>query len=297
MEQGETGPEFPRLLRRAWTLTDAQSRSMDHNDALDAPTEHQTIVTHDGSYRVCSQTGQMFRVRGASEGYLEEEYERSWKRRIELGSTGSDKRAAGHRRWLGRLARYRKTGRLFEVGAGLGGFLKAAAEAGWRAEGNELSQTATEFANRTDGVRVAAGPMERVELEEGAYDVVLCNNVFEHLSEPGRVLIGLARSLRAGGVIYFQTLNAQSWSLWVDPRGWHYFSSGHLFVPTLVSFRHYFRRAGLEVVRSETHGFRCGSAAGGGRMKRRWWERLGAVGASLCGRGHRVKCVLRKPVM
>ena len=296
MNTGAIGPEFPRLLRKAWALSDPSTRRERPCDALDRPTMQQKFHTLNGDYWICSETGQMTREHQVADVFQLDLYEASWQRRIDAGQTHLDNRRHGHARWLGRLAPYRQTGRLFEVGAGLGGFLQAAVQAGWKAEGNELSSVASGHANRQAGVRVISGPMERVTLEPRVYDVVLCNNVFEHLSQPRRVLNHLAASLRPGGVIYFQTLNAQSLSLWFEPRGWLYFAKGHLYAPTLVSLRHYFQGAGLRVMRRETHGFRWVARGEGSRRPQRTaGEKLMSILAARLGRGHRVKCMLQRP--
>jgi 2-polyprenyl-3-methyl-5-hydroxy-6-metoxy-1,4-benzoquinol methylase len=220
-------------------------------------------------------------------------YDEWWRRAIaDYRPSGRETEAC--RQWIKRIASYRQTGRLFEVGAGRGLFLKTAADAGWQPEGNDISPVATEFARKQCGGRVATGEMEAIDLERGAFDVILCNNVFEHLREPGAVLAKLAAGLRPGGVIFFQTLSAQSLSLWFAPTRWIYYGEGHLFIPTLRSLATYLRRTNLRAIRRETHGFRSlGVDPSGGRNKRRI-DVVMAMVAGRAGRGHRVKMLLRK---
>ena len=286
-------PTFPRLLGPAWRATDPASRCDRRCDALDATTPHQKLATARGDYWVCSVTGQM--TRDAVMANLIERYDKIWEKEVEIHQpTEKDHREC--RRWLDRVASYRKTGRLFEVGCGTGLFLTTANRAGWRAEGIELSPFAAEHARRVSGAKVLVGAMEDARLEASAYDVVLCNNVFEHLREPLSVLRKLSAALRPGGVIFFQTLSAQSLSLYIEPRGWLYFEQGHLFIPTLVSLRHYFELSGLEPVHFETHGFHSANAvnAAAARKKRVVFDKLMATVAARFNRGHRVKYLLRR---
>ena len=133
------------------------------------------------------------------------------------------------------------------------------------------------------------------EIKRAAFDVILCNNVFEHLRQPGAVLRKLAAGLRPGGVIFCQTLSAQSLSLWFAPTRWLYYGEGHLFIPTLRSLDLYFRGANLRAIRRETHGFRSVSVdASGARVSRKRTEKMLALIAGRAGRGHRVKMLLRK---
>jgi SAM-dependent methyltransferase len=55
----------------------------------------------------------------------------------------------------------------------------------------------------------------------GAYDLAVCSNVFEHLSEPERVINGLGRILNPGGMLYL------TWTNWLSPWGGHEFSPFH----------------------------------------------------------------------
>ncbi len=57
--------------------------------------------------------------------------------------------------------------------------------------------------------------------ELGAYDLVICSNVFEHLANPQRFLATVARLLRPEGWLYL------SWTNWLSPWGGHEFSPFH----------------------------------------------------------------------
>jgi 2-polyprenyl-3-methyl-5-hydroxy-6-metoxy-1,4-benzoquinol methylase len=275
-----------------WSASEPSSRSDRRCDAEQTPTPHQRVETRDGAYWICAACGQLHRA-GTAEN-LPGLYDDWWRNEIDRYQP-SERDVASCRAWIDRIEPYRRTGRLFEVGAGLGLFLKTAGDADWQPEGNDISPVATAFAEKQCGGRVHAGEMETIDLERGVYDVVLCKDVFEHLREPGAVLRKLADALRPGGVIFFQTLSAQSLSLWFAPTGWLYYGEGHLFIPTLKSLDLYFRAAGLRAVRRETHGFRApGIDAAGVRLPKRRSEKLLATVAGRSGRGHRVKMLLRK---
>ena len=283
---------FPKLLRRAWGLTDPASRRQRTCDALDEPTPHQLLQTIRGGYWICGQTGQFTRhVTPADDQVLTHERRQ---RIVTYSKTGRQVRQ--YERRLQRLARYRRTGRLFEVGTGGGLFLRAAVDAGWSAAGIDAGKDVAAHAAEVSGADVAHSTAEQLELETGAYDVIVCNNVFEHLAQPRQVLEKLSNALHDGGVIYLQTLCAQSLSLWFQPTGWLYYGAGHLIVPTLVSMRHYFAHAGLTPIHFESHGFRSTPAAEArsARRTRRRTDKAIAMVAGRVRRGHRVTYLLRK---
>ncbi|HEX7859479.1 MAG TPA: class I SAM-dependent methyltransferase [Verrucomicrobiae bacterium] len=61
----------------------------------------------------------------------------------------------------------------------------------------------------------------------GEFDLVICSNVYEHLSKPDQFLAGLHRCVKPGGFFYL------SWTNWLSPWGGHEFSPFHYFGPRL----------------------------------------------------------------
>lgn len=55
----------------------------------------------------------------------------------------------------------------------------------------------------------------------GSYDVVICSNVFEHLSKPSHFIENIQSLLNLGGFFYL------SWTNWLSPWGGHEFSPWH----------------------------------------------------------------------
>jgi len=289
-------PTYPRVLRRVWRLSDPSTRSLRKNNALGRETLHQRLATIRGRYWVCSETGQLERDRPPRKpDEISDLYDEWWLHEIAKGPP-SRERVENQRAFLRGFENYRATGRLFEVGSGLGHVLKAAVEEGWKAEGNELSPVAARFASEFSGAPVAPGPIENVDLEREVFDVILLKNVFEHLEDPRAVLVRMATALRRGGVLYLQTLDAQSLSLLLNPTAWTHFIEGHLVVPTLVSLEHYFQAAGLRPASLETHGFstKTGIKREKGSWLRRRADKWMATLAARLGLGHRVRAILER---
>lgn len=284
---------FPRSLTRVWRHTDPDSETMRTSDALDEPTMHRRLATAGGDYWVCSRTGQL--EHAMVEPPPPDGYDKHWKGLAAAGEpTARQKQAA--RGLMQRFERYRTHGRMFEVATGLGPVVEAAREMGWRPEGIEFSPFAAEHVKQRTGIDIQVGPAEEMRLEENAYDLIIMDNLFEHLARPRHVLRTAAEALRPGGVIYLQTLNAQCLSLHAQPTGWIYFAPGHLFVPTRVSFRHYLEHCGLEFVTVGTRGFRPRPTRNDQEAHgaQRSYEKIVAHLARATNTGHRIECVLRR---
>lgn len=73
--------------------------------------------------------------------------------------------------------------------------------------------------------------------KDGIFDSVLCNEVLEHVPEPGTLLMEVARVLRPGGVLLLST--PQTWGLHHEPYDFYRYTKYGLAYLT--------RKAGLEV--------------------------------------------------
>ncbi len=281
-------------MARVWASADPQSETSRTSDALDEPTTHRIVHTRGGDYWVCAHTGQLERTE--VEHTLVTEYDAHWQTQIDR-QMPDDRMYRTADRMLAGLERHHKPGKLFEVACGLGSVLKAAQKRGWEADGIELSPVAARFAEQLIGQPIRVGAVEDAGLTPASYDLIIMDNIFEHLFHPRRVMLALAQALRPGGVMFVQTLNAQAYSLRAQPTQWNYYGSGHLFIPTRTSFAHYLRHCGLETVWLRTKGYRPRPDRDEREISRlsRLNEKCISNIARWTRHGHRIQCVLRKP--
>ncbi len=61
----------------------------------------------------------------------------------------------------------------------------------------------------------------------GRYDLVICSNVYEHLSQPEKFITEMDRVVEPGGRLYL------SWTNWFSPFGGHEFSPFHYLGPQI----------------------------------------------------------------
>ncbi len=119
------------------------------------------------------------------------------------------KRLPVYRRILPRLERFRRSGRLLEVGSSYGYFLELAGRAHWRAEGVELSSYPSTVA-RSKGCTVFCGKLQDMPAERGSYDVIVMWDVIEHLSDVGEIAESIFGLLRSGGALVARTPDARA---------------------------------------------------------------------------------------
>jgi 2-polyprenyl-3-methyl-5-hydroxy-6-metoxy-1,4-benzoquinol methylase len=110
--------------------------------------------------------------------------------------------------WLKALLRYRRPpAKVLEVGAGHGGYTALLGWAGYDAIALDLSPWVADFARARFGIQYLVGPAEDQTIEPASLDVVIANDVVEHLPQP-EVSVGRWRELlKPDGILVLQTPN------------------------------------------------------------------------------------------
>jgi SAM-dependent methyltransferase len=134
-------------------------------------------------------------------------------------------------------------GRLLEVGAGAGGFVRVALARGWKVEATEVSQTGLEALRQT-GASVFAGDVAEAGYAEGAFDCVVSLEVLEHLPSPQAHLDELARITRPRGLLLLTTPNFDGLTRRVLRLRWRVVDPEHLGYFTPRTLRRALRAAG-----------------------------------------------------
>lgn len=100
-------------------------------------------------------------------------------------------------------------GRVLDAGCGVGYGAELLSQAGAsEVVGVDNSEAAIELArNASDNVSYQVGDVRRLAFDDGAFDLVVCFEVIEHVDEPLLVLDELARVLRPGGMLLVSSPN------------------------------------------------------------------------------------------
>ena len=162
----------------------------------------------------CRGCGLVFAAREPSEAELAANY--GGYSRADLDSPITRQR---YRELLGEFEAYRRSGRILDMGCGIGFFLEEAERAGWEAYGSEFEARAIEIV-RAKGLRCVRAPIATDALEPGSFDVITAFEVVEHLQDPRAEAATIARLLRPGGLFYCTTPNFGALSRWLLRDRW-----------------------------------------------------------------------------
>lgn len=152
-----------------------------------------------------------------------------------------------YQEWLARAERTIGRGRVLEVGAGSGGFVRMAHARGWSVEATEVSATAID-ALRSSGARVFPGDVTAAAYPDGHFDLVVSLEVVEHVPDPMSHFRELLRITRSGGLLLLTTPNFNG----LSQRGlgvrWRAISPEHLGYFTPSTLASALRQAGYRQV-------------------------------------------------
>jgi len=157
------------------------------------------------------------------------------------------------------LSRMRSGRRLLDFGCGAGALVHEAIHIGWDAVGLDLNEGLVAAANRHWGFEALfSGTIDEFAAGgHGLFDVIVSDQVFEHLQDPlgvGRTLVSL---LRPGGVLYLDVPNARQPGEWssrgstLDPTShWNHFTLETLAdLMARLAFKVIYRSAAPSLVR------------------------------------------------
>jgi SAM-dependent methyltransferase len=151
------------------------------------------------------------------------------------------------------VQRFQARGRLLEIGAAAGHFVRMAADAGFEATGIEPAAELAERGAERLGVDLRAGLLETADLPEATFDAVCAWHVLEHLPEPKGSVERIVSLMAPGGVLCVEVPNVVSVTSRRDRERWfHLHPQHHVTQFSPRSLRALLERNGLELEAVET---------------------------------------------
>lgn len=145
-------------------------------------------------------------------------------------------------------------GRLFDIGAATGFFIKLAKNRGYEVKGVEMSGHAASEARRA-GLEVLTGDLLHNHQPSDYFDVVTMLDVLEHFTDPFAELVEVKRILKPKGLMVVNTPNGQSVLAKILKTKWHLiFPPEHLFYFSPKNLEMFLVKNGFKVLYSGTIG-------------------------------------------
>jgi SAM-dependent methyltransferase len=184
---------------------------------------------------------------------------------------------------LDEIRRWKTSGRFLEIGCAGGAFLNIVQEAGFAAEGVELSEAAARIAQEKFGLKVFVGDVLSAAFESGRFDVIYMGDVIEHLPDPLKTIGELHRILAEKGLLVL-ALPSQTNTLFsrlgfaayrrMHRRAMVSMPPYHLFEYRPCSLRYLLKSCGLNVVQLKQGLIPPSEINLRGSMVQRWGKKI-----------------------
>lgn len=130
-------------------------------------------------------------------GIIRQKYGKNYFENILLRDSANSRR---NKNRLNEILKYRRKGRLLEVGCGKGEFLRSAMKY-FDVEGVDISKYAINSIKPKFGEKVKVNNIEKESLKQNNYDAIAAFNLLEHLKEPEFTIKKIHNSLKRDGIL------------------------------------------------------------------------------------------------
>ncbi len=100
-----------------------------------------------------------------------------------------------------------KKGKVFDIGAGTGLFLTEFKKRGWEVDGLEPANVGRRIAKTKFGISLKKDDLLDIDFKDKYFDLVVLNNVIEHLHKPVESLNKVSRIVKKGGCVLISCPN------------------------------------------------------------------------------------------
>lgn len=152
------------------------------------------------------------------------------------------------KRRIEQIEKFKKKGRILDIGCGRGKMLAGLKGKGWETYGTELSEESSRFARERLGLEVYCGNFLHSKFPTDFFDCVTLWHVLEHLKDPLKNLMEVRRILRKDGLLLIAVPDYGGAQSVFSGRAWF-----HLDVPrhyshfTKNTLSNFLDKAGFEV--------------------------------------------------
>jgi 2-polyprenyl-3-methyl-5-hydroxy-6-metoxy-1,4-benzoquinol methylase len=154
---------------------------------------------------------------------------------------------------LKKISRYKRKGRILDIGCATGFLLDEAKKQGWEAYGVELSKWAANFAREKFGLNIFEGLLKDAKFPYNYFDAITMIDSIEHLSSPKEELEEVRRILKPNGVLCISTPDIDSFlSKFLEAKWWG-IKQAHLFYFSRKTLSRMLDAVGFKAVKFSSH--------------------------------------------
>lgn len=140
------------------------------------------------------------------------------------------------------IKKFKKKGKLLDIGCGIGTFLEETKRVGFDVVGIDVMDFAVNYC-RQQNLNVFKGTLENNRLPDASFDIITAFELLEHLWEPKAFLVEAKRLLRPNGILMVSVPNRKDIAARLMGRYWYgYRQYQHLFFFEKKTLKNYLER-------------------------------------------------------
>ncbi|MHB8090049.1 MAG: class I SAM-dependent methyltransferase [Syntrophales bacterium] len=183
-------------------------------------------------------------------GYFESQYDEG----LKIDSPELKRRISQEKHRIRFFRGIKKTGRILDIGCGMGYFLYACRLFGYQVEGMDISADSAAYVRKTLGIPVAVGIVDNVDYPPESFDVITMWHFLEHAREPAKYLQKAQQWLKPDGILVVDVPNYEGTDakkMWAQWKGWQLPYHFHHFTPNTQ--KRFLARYGFDTIRDKSY--------------------------------------------
>lgn len=150
--------------------------------------------------------------------------------------------------------KFKKNGKILDVGCGIGYFLEVAKKRGWTVYGTEYTEEAIKIC-KSKGIKMQEGKLNPDNYNIEEFDIITSFEVLEHINNPIEEISNFYKILRKGGLVYLTTPNFNSISRYYLKANYNVITyPEHLCYYTPKTLKNLFKEINFNVLKLKTTG-------------------------------------------
>jgi 2-polyprenyl-3-methyl-5-hydroxy-6-metoxy-1,4-benzoquinol methylase len=154
---------------------------------------------------------------------------------------------------LKKISKYRRGGKILDIGCATGFLLDEARNQGWQIYGVELSKWAVNFARQNFNLNVFEGVLKNAGFPYNYFDVIVMVDSIEHLPDPRKTLEEIRHILKPNGILCISTPDIDSLTSKILQAKWWGIKQSHLFYFSKKTLAKMLDATGFNVVKYSAH--------------------------------------------
>lgn len=158
------------------------------------------------------------------------------------------------RKELIEISKFKKVGRMLDIGCGYGYFLELMRKEGWEAHGIDIDKNAVEFCKQYLSLNVKYGCLDEKQYPKKYFDVITLFHVLEHITNFQKTISIIEKILKPDGIIVIDVPNVNDLRRILFRENWAQFREHHLWYFSKSTIEFLLKKYGFKTVMTRYHG-------------------------------------------